>query len=785
MIKQAYQFHLDKINNNEIILARNESRHICRIMVLETDIIRVLIYKNKLQVDRTWAVAPGLSDIPVEGRDRLDISPFACPEFDVDHDENEVRLSSGNVILHIKLNGLIMSWYKRCGDMHVLFAEDRPTQAYNFEGELGDGIRHYMKRKRSDLYYGLGEKTGPQNRHGQRYIMKNLDPMGYDAAFSDPLYKHIPFYMVKDRENDCHYGVFYDNFSDSIFDMGKEFDNYHGLFRYYQASHGDIDYYMITGDSFAGITKRFSWLTGRTLFAPRWSIGYSGSTMYYTDAPNADEMLRDFILKCRQHDILCNSFQLSSGYTSIGSKRYVFNWNYDKIPDPKDMSDYFNENGVYLCANIKPALLTDHPMFDELDERGLFVKSKEGTQTEIAAFWDGRGGYIDFTNPEAYKWWGQQVTDKLLRVGIASTWNDNNEFEIWDSGAKAHGFGRQIDVAYIKPVLTMLMLKSSMEAQAAYAPDLRPHLISRAGCPGIQRYVQTWSGDNYSSFDTLKYNIKMGIGLSLSGIYNIGHDVGGFAGPKPDEELFVRWVQQGIFWPRFTIHSWNDDGTVNEPWMYEESTPVIRRLIKFRAKITPYIYQLFYRSTNLYEPMIRPTFYSYEYDEETLLENDEFMLGDSFLVAPAVEPGITAKKVYLPKDENGWFDYNTNDYYKGGYTICMKCGLSDIPLLVRGGSIIPVNTAVLTFDTKDNDKRGFLIYPVEKGTFEYNCYEDDGLTNGYLKGEYAFINVKAACCEDSIDILYHVSGEYGNGMDSICFEIMGNDSRKVTVRQSQ
>ena len=114
------------------------------------------------------------------------------------------------------------------------------------------------------------------------------------------------------------------------------------------------------------------------------------------------------------------------------------------------------------------------------------------------------------------------------------------------------------------------MLKSSFAAQKEFAPNLRPYLISRSGCPGIQRYVQTWTGDNRTEWKTLKFNNYMAIGLSLSGVYNLGHDVGGFSGLAPDPELFVRWVQNGIFYPRFTIHSWNDDKTVNVPWMYPE-----------------------------------------------------------------------------------------------------------------------------------------------------------------------------------------------------------------------
>jgi alpha-glucosidase len=107
---------------------------------------------------------------------------------------------------------------------------------------------------------------------------------------------------------------------------------------------------------------------------------------------------------------------------------------------------------------------------------------------------------------------------------------------------------------------------------------------------GMHRYVQTWSGDNYTSWETLRYNIKMGIGLALSGISNVGHDIGGFSGPAPNAELLLRWVQFGIFMPRFSIHSWNEDKSVNEPWMYPETTPYIRDLIKFRYRLIPYLY---------------------------------------------------------------------------------------------------------------------------------------------------------------------------------------------------
>ena len=290
---------------------------------------------------------------------------------------------------------------------------------------------------------------------------------------------------------------------------------------------------------------------------------------------NAQERMSEFLLGCEKHDILCDSFHLSSGYTSIGEKRYVFNWNRTKFPDPPGFVQKYLDSGVRLCANIKPCLLRDHPCFEEAASKGLLVRGPDGDPTMVQ-FWDELGAYLDFTNPSTVKWWKTGVSESLLKMGVAATWNDNNEFEIWNTEAQIHGFGEARRAAEAKTLQTLLMMRASWEAQREFAPAKRPFLITRSGTVGMHRYVQTWSGDNYTSWQTLQYNIKMGIGLALSGISKLGHDIGGFSGPAPDPELFLRWVRFGIFLPRFSIHSWNDDQSVNEPWMYPEITPFIR-----------------------------------------------------------------------------------------------------------------------------------------------------------------------------------------------------------------
>lgn len=624
-------FSLVSQDDNRLVLQSPEG-HVAHVFVLEDDIVRVMLLPGgTLRFPRTWAIAPGEEDVAAEGRDRFDLSGFSRPHYQLECNEETLILTTTSIRLTISLSGFYCRWETGANGSWQTAASDRATQSYNF-GWWDDKIYHYLKRESDEMYFGLGERAGDSNRLGQSYRLCNVDPMGYSARTTDPLYKHIPFYLTWRKSTKVAFGLFYDTLSDCTFNMGRELDNYHGHYRYFVADYGDLDYYFIAGATPAAISRRYTWLTGRPAFTPKWGLGYSGSTMTYTDAPNAQERMNEFIDGCQKHDILCDSFHLSSGYTSIGDKRYVFNWNRDKFPDPAAFVQHYQDHGIRLCPNIKPCLLRDHPRFAEAASNGLFIHSADGQPTPVQ-FWDETGAYLDFTNAKTYNWWKARVTDSLLDFGMVSTWNDNNEFEIWSDKPQINGFGTPRRACEAKPLHTLLMIKASREAQRAHAPELRPFLISRSGAAGMQRYVQTWSGDNYTSWETLRYNIKMAMGLALSGVSNTGHDIGGFAGPAPEPELFLRWVQHGIFLPRFSIHSWNDDQTVNEPWMYPEITPHIRDLIHFRYRLIPYLYNLLWRSHTYYEPMIRPTLYDFPEDPYCFEENDDMMLGSKLLVA--------------------------------------------------------------------------------------------------------------------------------------------------------
>lgn len=763
---------------HHVELAVEGSHRLC-LYVLESGMFRVLLKRrNQLALDRTWSIAPE-GETPWEGRPRESLAGFTLPGFELEEIDGGLRVSTDRLRVTVH-QPLWLEWHHRdeAGAWQPL-ASDRPTSAYQLNAH-GDGVAHYQRRYPEERYYGLGEKAGPLQRTGKRYEMRNLDAMGYNAASTDPLYKHIPFTIT--QRPGVSFGLFYDNLSSCWLDLGNELDNYHLPYRRWQAEAGDIDYYLFLGPRVLDVTKAFVRLTGKTLFGPKWSLGYSGSTMHYTDAPDAQQQLMHFIRLCREQAIPCDSFQLSSGYTSINNKRYVFNWNYDKVPQPEVMSRAFHDAGLKLAANIKPCLLQDHPRYQEVAERGLFIRDSEQPCPERSSFWDDEGSHLDFTNPAAIAWWQQGVTTQLLEKGIDSTWNDNNEYEVWDGEARCHGFGREIAIKHIRPVMPLLMMRASMEAQQAFAPEKRPYLISRSGCAGMQRYVQTWSGDNRTNWETLRYNTRMGLGMSLSGLYNVGHDVGGFSGDKPDAELFVRWVQNGVMHPRFTIHSWNDDQTVNEPWMYPTVTPAIRDAIALRYRLLPYLYTLLWQAHDEDEPLLRPTFLDHEHDPQTFAECDEFLLGRDLLVASVVEPGERQRRLWLPDNQSGWYDYYTGQWYAGGQWVTLDAPLERLPLLARAGSALPHSSRITHVDAQADDQRELRLYPLRgHGVSHGSLFEDDGESWGYQQDEALWLTWEMACTDTEIRLSFQRRGHYQPAWQALRLTLPAGETRRLLV----
>jgi len=697
----------------------------CRISLLAPDLARVLhLHHGEPRLRRTWTVlAPGDDDVPWEGRDRMDESAWPIPDFTLDETPATLTLRTDALALEIARTPFALTW---CLPDHRVFAADR-KHGHEFS-IAGPDLAHHMARHTADRYYGLGDKTGKLDLHGRRLRAMAQDSLGCDPASGDPLYKHWPFLLTKDGATGTAYGTYYDNGAIAAFDLGCAHDNYYAPFRSYEARDGDLDFYLWLGPRLADVTPKFLTLTGRTALPPRWTLGYAQTTMALADEPHAQAAIDAFIDRSRAERIPISSFHFGSGYTSIGPKRYVFHWNRDKFPDPAALMQRFHAAGMHIVANLKPCLLDDHPRYAEITAAA--IHNADGPV--ITQFWDGEGAHLDFTDPAAIAWWQAGLERDVLATGIDCGWNDNNEYALWDEAATCHGFGSAIPLERVRAVQPLLMTRATLERQQRAKPGERAFTVTRAGGPGIQRYAQTWSGDNTTSWQTLRWNLRTGLQMSLSGMHNIGHDIGGFAGPVPDAELLLRWTQTGLLHPRFIMNSWKPGGVFNSPWLHPEATDAIRDAIHLRYRLLPYLYSLVHAAAAHGAPIVQPTFLPFETDPRCFDDCDDLMLGRFLLAAPVVEPGQRKRPVYLPEGPECWIDWHTGDRHASGTTVTLPAPLDRLPLLARAGAIIP--TTENTGKLHDEPSRHLLLFPGPgAGASHFDLVEDDGITAAGLR----------------------------------------------------
>ena len=688
-------------NGNGISL-NLEGGGVFAVQVLEQHLVRVRLQpQGGYREPRTWAIAPTTGeDVAWSGRLREDTSGFSCPQASVHNDvehSGSITLRTGVLSLTLRTQPLSITW---TDSQDRLIARDRNTSAY-FASQRTGAVRHYMERDRAERMYSLGDKTGPLNLHGKRLRTLALDSLGYDPKSGDPLYKHWPFVLTR-APGGQWWGVYYDTLANCTFDLGQEHDNYHEPYRYVDIDDGDLDYYMMVGNTPGEVIAHFMRLIGGTHLPPRWTLGFAQTAMGLADAPDAQAQLNNFIDRMKQENIPCSAFHYGSGYSSIGKRRYVFTWNHSKFPDPKTLNAKFHASGMHVVANIKPCLLDDHPAYAQVKKSQGFIRDARTGEPIVEQFWDGVGSHVDFTHPAAIDWWQSQLKAQVLEYGIDVGWNDNNEYSIMHDSAVCHGFGQTMPMHRVRPLFPLLMTRTTFEAQVQHDGTRNVFGVTRGGSPGIQRYAQTWTGDNTTSWETMRWNIRTGLQMSLSGMFNIGHDVGGFAGPLPDPEMFCRWVQACSMNPRMVMNSWKAGNISNVPWMYPEVIPQIAEAIRLRYRLMPYMWSLFERATQDHQPIIRPTFYDFPADEKCYADCDDFMLGDAMLVAPVLDAGARTRTVYLPAGPAAWYNFHTGERLAAGQTHTVQAGLETLPLFVRAGAEIPMAQSVNGQFTAEN-----------------------------------------------------------------------------------
>ena len=637
-------------------------------------------------------------------------------------------------------------------------------------------VTAYSRMEEDDCFYGFGEKAGNLNKNKEFLRERATDAMGYDATKMDTLYKHIPFYIRLNRKSKKAVGLFYHNFYESVFNMGREKSNYWPRYTYWQADGGDVDLFFLGGNTLKRIIDNYTLMTGRPALLPKRALGYQGSSMYYPELEkDSDDAVLGFIDTIKEEGFPIDGFHLSSGYTSYNGKRCVFTWNTERFKDPRAYFAAMNEKGAQNVPNVKPGILLCHPWFDEFDGKGVFVKdSKDPSKFAVGSWWGGDGAFWDYTKPSARRAWKDYLIEHVIDVGTDSVWDDNCEYDsLLDKDAICDFDGKGGTIGQLKPIMCTIMCKLGNEAVEEHNPDARPYVVCRSGSSGIQQYAQTWCGDNYTSWTSLQYNIPIITGMGLSGQPNEGADIGGFAGPAPEEELFVRWVQNGIFQPRFSIHSASNDNTVTEPWMFRDSAPLIRDAILLRYRLTPYLYSAEYEANRTGAPIMRALVYEFQNDEKVYDENFEFLCGRDILVANVIEPGAKTKKVYLPAGCR-WYDWNDKFCcYEGGQTIEIPVGIESIPLFIREGAIIPMADNQLMSMERDHVTALHLILAPGKDS-SYTLYDDDGVTNDFRKGVFRRTEI-AMHGQSVVKVDFTADGSYIDFVETVTVEMIRKD----------
>ena len=647
---------------------------------------------------------------------------------------------------------------------------------------------HTSEISPGDCFYGFGEKTGSFNKARKYMSMSPKDAMGHDPKETDSLYKHIPFYIRLNKESKKAVGYFYHNTAECDFDMGREKSNYWNMHSRYRADAGDIDLFLIAGPAVRQVVERYTDLTGKSALLPKTALGYLGSSMYYPELPeNCDDAIIQFIDTTKEEDIPVDGFQLSSGYTSLeteeGLKRCVFTWNKKRFRDPKMFFSEMKKRGITVSPNVKPGILLVHPRLEEMKEKGIFVKDSQKDEPGVGTWWGGPGAFVDFTSPRARTVWKEMLKESVLEMGTGSVWNDNCEYDsLVDKDCRCELEGRGTTIGEIKAAMANLMCHVTMEAVEETFGSIRPFIVCRSGHAGIQRYAQTWAGDNLTCWDSLKYNIATILGMSLSGVANQGCDIGGFYGPSPEAELMVRWVQNGIFQPRFSVHSVNTDNTVTEPWMYGAYTGYIRDAIKFRYRLFPYLYSLMARAHDTGLPIMEPMCSAFQQDPGCYEEGVDFMVGDSLLVANVVEKGACTRRICLPRGRT-FYDFYTREAYEGGQTIEIPVDISSIPLFIPDGAILPMALNQMN-NLATEQVTGIRLLCAPDRDSSFTLYEDDGITLDYEKGRYLKTLIQVRAGETTVISFSH-QGSYETGVEQIYIDAVHREKAPFWVKADQ
>ena len=520
----------------------------------------------------------------------------------------------------------------------------------------------------SEPVYGLGEKWGRLDKRGQLLRSYNQDALGVNAEIS---YKNTPFAwspngwgVLVHTPAPVTHAVGYPSWSQRAYGLLVE-DSY-------------ADIFLLAADSPAEMIGCYTKLTGRSPVPPKWSLGVILSKAYYRDA----EELLSTARKVRERQMPCDVITLDGRAWQDTQTRFAFEWDPSRYPEPALVMDQLKALKFKVCIWEYPLVSVDNPLFDQMSAKGWLLKHRKTGET-YRYQWDTScfgevltplpdSGIVDFTHPEAYEFW-RDSHKPLFDLGVDMIKADFGEQIEPDMLAYNGDSGDRLHNVY-----SLLYNRCVYEAAELYCQS-GPFLFSRCSWIGSQRYPAQWGGDPQADWGGLAASLRGGISWGLSGAPFYATDIGGFYADQRDDELYVRWTQAAIFSAHIRLHGIG----AREPWSYSaDAEAAVTQALRLRYQLLPYLNQVMEASSQTGLPAQRAMVLACPNEKAAWGFEDQFMLGDSLLVAPCLQPGGEVE-IYLPASMGKrWKRFPGEELFEAGRSHKLRLSLNQIAAFV-------------------------------------------------------------------------------------------------------
>jgi alpha-D-xyloside xylohydrolase len=626
-----------------------------------------------------------------------------------------VTNAEGKMLLHMR------TW---------MMAPKRPGVVATDADPKGHSITAIFDSPPDEHYYGLG-----QQQKGWMDLRDHEIRCWHDYTAIGGQDVCVPF-MVSSRG----YGLVWDNPSKTTVDLGFNGRNV------WSSEVGDrVSYFVIAGGTSDEIYEGYRLLTGVTHLLPRAIYGYIQSKAIYPTQEQVLDVAKEYRQKNLPLDVMVVDFlnMTRQGEMDLDPKRW---------PDPAAMNRELHAMGVGTLLSVWPHYSPGTQFYDMLLHKGWLIHAPDG-KPDSGSFKDTIGPNIDTTNPEAAKWFWEEIRDRYIKpYGFDYIWLDETEPDI-DPAKDVFFVGSGTRFYNVYPLFHTASVYEGFRRD--FGDSRRVMILARAAYLGAQRNGTVfWSSDIISTWDMLKRSIPAGLNFTATGLPYWDTDIAGFFSPAlaPDyraphkplidgsdvraaignyedyPELFVRWFEWGVFQPVMRAHG---ERNHNEVWAYgKQAEPILEKYLRLRYQLLPYTYSVAYGSYQTGAPYMRALFMDFPADPKAADIPDEYMYGPAFLVAPVTEQGATQRTVYLPAGCD-WYNYWTKQRLRGGQTIVADAPIDTLPLFVKAGSIVPLGSEVLSA-SQPQRIMSVRVYPGADSSL--TLFQDDGKTYAYEKG---------------------------------------------------